>query len=278
MLRNQARRVAAPWRALRRRGGTMVPGEGAGDGIDPRIRQRRDVVRRGRSRRRWWALGGGLGAGAAGVAALVVLHSPLLAVRTVRVRGTSHVPRAQVLALVGVGRTTPLVDIRPGPAEAALERLPWVASAQVTRSWPSTLEVHITERVPIAQLRTTTGSWAEVDRAGEVLARAGGPFPGVVMLAGPTLAQAQAAGRDAPGLAVAAALPASLRRQVAQVDVLPGGQVALGLAHGGKVVLGTTTGLHQKLASAAVMVNQVDLHNVAVIDVRVPGLPTLTRG
>jgi hypothetical protein len=77
---------------------------------------------------------------------------------------------------------------------------------------------------------------------------------------------------------VAAALPASLRRQVAQVDVLPGGQVALGLAHGGKVVLGTTTGLHQKLASAAVMVNQVDLHNVAVIDVRVPGLPTLTRG
>lgn len=64
---------------------------------------------------------------------------------------------------------------------AAVEALPWVASASVRREWPGTLRVSITEEVPVATWRGV----GLVDAAGLVFADGASAFPALPALAGP---------------------------------------------------------------------------------------------
>lgn len=248
--------------------------------IDPRIRQRRIAVQRWQGRRRLHLLLAGLTVVGALVACLAVLHSPLLGVHHVRITGAGHVSRAEVMAAAKVGPSTPLVDVDPARVEQSLERLPWVARATVARDWPTTLVVHLTERVPVAQAAAAGGGWAELDRTGHVLARSPAMWAGLVAVSGivPVGSPGAVEPGAAPALAVAAALPSSIRPHVAEVKDLPGGQVDLLLSPRGTVELGTPTALAAKLRSVATMMSQVDLTGLRVMDVRVPDAPTLTRG
>jgi cell division protein FtsQ len=99
----------------------------------------------------------GLAAGLLGVvgawAADVVLHARVLNVRDVRVRGNVRLAVGEVQALVaGIqGENILRVDF-----EAYRRRVldsPWVASVQLSRVLPSTIDVRITERVPMAIAR-----------------------------------------------------------------------------------------------------------------------------
>jgi hypothetical protein len=85
---------------------------------------------------------------------------------------------------------------------------------------------------------------------------------------------------DLPGqLAVAAALPGELRQLVASVGAGDGdGAVVLHLAEGGLVRLGAADQLEPKLLAALTVLTQVDRTCLAVLDVRVPSAPTVTRG
>lgn len=247
--------------------------------MDPRIRQRRIAVRRGQGRRRLHLLVSGLGVVATGAALAAVLHSPLLAVRTVQVTGAAHVTRAQVLAAARLGPATPMIDVNAGAAQASLRRLPWVATASVSRHWPATIRVRLTERVPVAEGPADGGGWAALDRSGRVLAVSASRWPGLVTLGGirPLGRPGTAVAADRPALAVAAALSPAVRAEVSSVSLMAGGNVELALVPQGTVELGSTSQLPAKLASLSAVLAQVDLSNVAVIDVEVPQAPTLTR-
>jgi len=67
-------------------------------------------------------------------------------------------------------------------ARAAVEALPWVATASVRREWPGTLRIAFTEEVPIATWRDT----GLVDADGVVFAEGAAGFPALPALAGPT--------------------------------------------------------------------------------------------
>ena len=85
-------------------------------------------------------------------------------------RGGHRAPRRRRGA-AGLGRARRAVDAaarhrcgRP----ARVERLPWVADAQVSISWPNTLVIHVTEWEPVAYT-ADHGRWALLASNGRVL-------------------------------------------------------------------------------------------------------------
>ena len=142
----------------------------AGSGIDPRIRQRRVAVARHRGRRR-------LGIVVAGVIVVVVvlgglglLHSGLFSAKKVVVTGNHpHISTATILAAAGLAGHPPLISVNTGVVAAKVEKLPWIATARVSRNWPDHITIAVAERVPVASMAGPGTSWSEVDGAGRTV-------------------------------------------------------------------------------------------------------------
>jgi cell division protein FtsQ len=245
--------------------------------VPARLRQRRVEVRRNEGRRRLRRLGAAAVVVVVLLAGWAILRSPLLAVQLVEIVGSSHVSRADVRRATGIGVGEAMIDLRPGTAVRHLEALPWVATATVSRRWPTDVTITLTERHPIGQVGHGR-SWALVDASGRVLERRTARSVGLPVLADLT---ARGAGshvaRSAPMLAAVAALPRSLRDDVAQFGYTSKGAVALTLAGDGVVTLGRPDGLPAKFASLSTMLDHLGtLHPGCTLDVSVPEAPTLT--
>jgi cell division protein FtsQ len=247
--------------------------------IDPRFRQRRIEVRRVEGRRRLRVLLILLGFVLFALAVWASTRSPFLDVDRVRVTGSAHVPEAAVAAASGIHRGTAMFDVDEATARRRVEALPWVLRARVQRRWPATVTIEVQERAPIAAL-PGPGGVALVDRTGRVLTVAPAPPPGQPLLVG--LAPAgppgtRIGGRAGDLLAVARAVPPSVAPRLAGIVAAEGGQVELRLRPSGVVKLGPPTALGEKLLAVETVLTQVDLTRLAVLDVRVPASPAVTR-
>lgn len=108
----------------------------------------------------------------AGVAYAVRL--PAFSINAVRVvTPLAHVTREQVEEIVRREVRGTFFTLQLGSARAAFEKLPWVRSAAVRRQWPGSLEVALTEHLPLARW----GKEALVNVHGEVFEAA---FDGVL--------------------------------------------------------------------------------------------------
>jgi hypothetical protein len=123
---------------------------------------------------------------------------------------------------------------------------------------------------------------ALIDGEGRVLEWVDVAPPGLPALAGlpPAGPAGSSIGTDGVAtLAVAVALPAELRART--VGVAPaaggGGEVEMSLSPEGMVRLGPPEDLERKFTAIRAVLSQVDLQNVAVLDVRRPDSPVLTR-
>ncbi len=249
--------------------------------IDPRIRARRISVRRHEGRRRLRRLAV-VGIVVAVVAAgALALRSPLFDVDRVVVSGADHTGAEAVAAAAGIAKHHPMLDVDTAGARRRVLALPWVASVRVTKDWPGTVRVAVTERVPVAVLPAAPGQFAVVDRDGRVLELDPAPPAGLAALAGvppPGAAGTTVDPAAAALLPVAAALPPALASQVTELAPSADG-VQLRLGGGELVQLGPVDGdVGPKLLALLTVVDQVDLAHVCTIDLRVPSAPTLTRG
>ncbi len=245
---------------------------------DARLRARRVEVQRRAGRRRLRRLVAVTGVALVVVLALVALHSPLFAARDVTVTGASRTGRAAVLRVTGLDRHPPLIDVRPGADEADLRRLPWVARAVVTRSWPSSVHVVVTERVPVAEVPVAPGIYALVDPTGRVLEDTAVRVGALPLVTGvtPTPPGAWLPRRDDALVEVAGDLPEALVPRVARVAGATGGQVELDLVTGQRVELGPPTALSAKMTALTTVLDRVALRGIVTIDLRVPADPVLT--
>lgn len=248
--------------------------------IDPRFRRRLIEVRRREGRRRLRLVAGVTASAAALGAGWGASRSPLLDVDHVRLTGVAHSEPLRIIQTAGSLPGRPMVDLDEGAAARRIERLPWVADARVRRQWPNTVSIEVRERAPAASVPAAGGGWALVDDRGRVLA------PVVDAPADrPTLEGVAPAG--APGtlvpadtrapLAVARALTPALRLRVGAVVRAADGELQLRLRTEAVVRLGDTGALGPKLVAADTVLAGVDPHRVAVLDVRVPDTPVLTR-
>lgn len=257
--------------------------------VEPRIAARRAQVEAeasaGGGRRRRWAVGAILIVLLLTGAALALL-SPLARARTVVVVGAERSSPATVRAASGLSSAPPLLRVDTDEVTARLADLPWVRRATVERRWPGTVVVTVEERTPVAVTPCQAGECL-VDGDGRLLGlapqndgAAALPRLAGVPVAGVPGTQVPDEARGA--LAVATALPSALRPLVLGVRG-EGGEVSLDLHAPGRassppvVRLGTAERIPDKLTAAATVLARTSVNGVAVLDVRVPESPALTR-
>lgn len=128
--------------------------------MDRRIAERRHEVteERARGRLRWliWLVV----LVAAVAAAIWLVNSPLLSIRTVSVTGAERTDPAAVADGLGVRPGTPTISVNGGAIEAAMLGNPWVADVEVTVSWPGSVEIDVRERVPVSSISTGLGTFS----------------------------------------------------------------------------------------------------------------------
>jgi cell division protein FtsQ len=291
------------------RGGRGGGGRG-GVVVDPRMRARRIRVRRETGQRRLRRFALGLAALALVVGAAAATRSPLLDVDRVEVTGTDRTSVEAVLRAVAVERGEPLLSVDLGAASRRVEELPWVDHATVARRWPSTVEVQVSEREPAALAQVTGAHVALVDAEGRVLAIerwpgdapeqedagiAGGPGEGGAPEGGAAAGEGASTGPAALAVLTGVEGPLveggtlegdageALRVAVAVTERMPGAVTSVSteleaeLADGGIIRFGDAGKLDAKVTAAKTVLDQVDLSCLAVLDVRVPGSPALTR-
>jgi cell division protein FtsQ len=250
--------------------------------VDPRFRQRWIETRRQEGRRRFRVLVGITMVVAVGCGAWAATDSVLLDIDRVVVHGAVHSTPDEVRFASGLRTGEPMLDVDEAAADRGGEALPWVKEASIRRHWPGRVRIVVVEREPVAVAEAGPGALGLVDATGRVLEWVPAPPPGLPVLAGLPPAGAPGTTLGAEGVAtlqVAIALPAELRARISGLAPAPGagGEVELRLNPEGMVRLGPPDDLDRKFTAIRVVLAQVDLRNLAVLDVRRPENPVLTR-
>jgi cell division protein FtsQ len=254
--------------------GEMAGVHATGARTDAPVSASRSAVRTQPGRRRSLTMAA-CGVAVVCVATAWVTRSPVFALRQLHVSGTSHVSAQEVARLAGLDPRTNVLWLSAASVRRGLQRDPWIASAEVHRSLPGTVQIRITERRPVAM--ADPGHWL-VAPDGVVVgvaprgSRLPTIHPGVAVRRGARLSPLRLS------LTIARTLVPSLRPSIAAVETRPGGQVVLGLRGGGVAVLGSPDDLNRKETSLEALLEWVKRRGISVgtIDVRVWTTPTLT--
>lgn len=149
------------------------------------------------------------------VAGWVLFFSPWLDLRKVAVEQRGQIPETTILTAAALAEGTPLASLDTAAVEQRVAQIPAVAEVRVTREWPHGVTIAVTPRTPVGYAVTSDGS-ALVDRAGvryESVSDAPADLPQL---------QAPDGQPTQDAVAVAAALPDSLRQRVSSVVVTDG--------------------------------------------------------
>ncbi len=246
--------------------------------VDPRLQDRRRRVARREGLRRLWLVAALTAAASLAIGAIAASNSSWLDVEAVNVTGTNRANQQQVTTASGIGIGQPLVDVDTSEVEAAVSKVPWVAQADVTRSWRGAVTIEITERV--ATLALPAGSrFALVDGSGQQLEIVPSRPDGFLAVAGVEASGVPGQPVPSEGL-MAAALIGQLSPQLAPLTtavVIDDGQLQIELSSGGRANFGDERQLADKMVALETILARVDTSCLAVIDMRVPSAPTVRR-
>lgn len=200
----------------------------------------------------------------------LVYFSSAMTVTGVQVTGERTLTSTRVESVAEVPEGTQLARVDLAAVKARVETIPAVESADVSRSWPHTVRIEVTERVPVAVV-----SWGEGNKAVD--------DDGVLFHRYPQRPKGLPLIRTAPdvrteALAEAAhvidSLPGSVAHQVDSLDVASVDRVSLLLRDGRRVLWGSAEDSGQKAEVLEVLLRRTKPGEVHEIDVSVPGRPT----
>lgn len=256
----------------RRRPAGRSHSDDADEAVEPRERrsERRDR-RHNPSRRRYLAR--------RWIAVLVVLavlgltylimFTSLLGVRTVEVLGTREIPREAVREAAAIEPGSPMVRLDTNEVARRVARLPRVAQVSVSRSFPSTVEIQVTERTPVAVVPDAEGVHL-VDRTGMSYATVSARPKGLPVLKVIRVAPDDPSTHAA--VTVLGAIPDQLRKRVVELSARTPGDVALKLAGGRVVKWGDAQDNERKAAVLAPLLTRPG----KTYDVATPDFPTVS--
>ncbi|MBA3489959.1 MAG: FtsQ-type POTRA domain-containing protein [Longispora sp.] len=246
------------WQLVRRRA----------DAVPASVRRFAARARRRRfnSARPWLIVGGALIL--VGVLGWTVFASPLLTVSEVSVRGARILSPEQVRMATKVALEIPLARVDTDGVEQRVAELAPVAKVDVSRSWPGTLVVEITERQPVAVVAQPTG-FGLLDAHGVLFHTVAKRPVGLPLMKvkdpKPNDPTTQA------GLSVLESLSPTLRTQLVTLVAESVTRIRLELAKGRSVVWGDAEANDRKSRTATVLLHRPG----KVIDVSAPDFPVM---
>ena len=238
-------------------------------------RQRRSRRRERLQKVKWLKLAGAIAASV--VMVIVLLASPIFAIRSVTVEGNVYTSKEVLAAVTKTLKGASVFTVDTQRARELLLQDSWVSDVRITTRFPGKALVEIAERVPIVWYVGDDQKARIVDARGRIIAvLAGWPTKYLrVAGVGPSL-EAGAAADDVYRAAaqLVLALPDELRPLVKSLEVGPGGELAMTLAGGTLVRFGPPNDLQSKLVAVVVLLRRQNPSTLAVIDVST-GDPTV---
>jgi cell division protein FtsQ len=231
----------------------------------PRNRPNRHVE----IRRRWVALLSVLT-----VVAMVYLlfFSSMLGVQDVAVNGSRTVSADQIRTVAAVPSGKPMLRLSTDEIRDRVAAMPGIATVEVSRSWPNTVEITVTERTAIAFFDSGPGGDGVhlVDGGGVVFKTVRARPPGLPELKLPKVSADDPVTRAVT--AVLGVIPEQLLKQVTTATAKTPASVEFTLASGKIVRWGTAEQTDRKAKVLAALLTQ----DGKVYDVAAPELPTIT--
>lgn len=212
------------------------------------------------------------------ILAMIVLASPIVAVRQIDVEGVKYANRALIETVSKTLRGKSVLTADTAAAQKLLETDPWIESARIKTYLPSRAVIEVNERVPAAWFLGVDNQARVIDQDGRVLAVLNGR-PTEYMLIdgiGPNLvAGAMASNSYTAAAQLAVSLPEEIRPVVKSMGVDGPEQVTMTLLTGAVVRFGEPVDLRNKLVNVVVILRRQDINQIAGIDVS-SGTPVVT--
>lgn len=203
-----------------------------------RLHERAEVrrfTRRSRHRRVAWLTTGGIVV-VLGVSILVAVFSPLMALQTIEVKGTSRVDDAALRRALSDQIGTPLARLDSAAIKRDIAAFPLIESYVTEESPPHTLVVTVTERTPVVTVQNGK-SFDLVDPAG-IVVQSTTKRPDTMPLA--DVGSAKLGSSVFRTMTeVVLALPSAVRSQVSGVAASTSDDVTLTMKDGSRVVWGS---------------------------------------
>lgn len=201
--------------------------------------------------------------------AYLLWFTAVLGVRTVAVTGLRGLTEDEVRTAAAIDDGTPMVRLDTDEVAGRVAALRRVAAVDVSRSWPNTVEVAVTERVPVAVVAAADGAHL-VDSTGLDFAVESTPPTGLPELrvhrVDPTDAETGSA------MAVLAVLPEPVRTQLTVLRANSPSDVELTLADGRTVEWGGAADSARKAAVITALLTRPG----TTYDVSTPDFPTVS--
>jgi cell division protein FtsQ len=199
-------------------------------------------------------------------------YTSFFAADAIRVRGIQHLTKGEILRASALARGVNVFHLDAADVEARLEREPWVAEATLTKELPRTVVLTIRERVPVAVVNDGSVERLVADDGSLLDIGAPSTLPRIVAGDGATTSDPGAV-RAAAG--VVAAMRPDVRRQIAFVRLLAGGNLALELRSGVPVAYGSPADAASKAQALAALLRYAERtgERYTSIDVSVPTAP-----
>ena len=201
---------------------------------------------------------------------LIVLASPLVAVRNIDIEGAKYANATLIETVSKSLRGKSVLTVDTNAAQRLLETDPWIESVRIKTYLPSRAVIEINERVPVAWFLGVDNQGRVIDQDGRVLAVVNGR-PTEYMLIdgiGPNLiAGAMASESYKAAAQLAMSLPDEIRPVVKNMGVNGPNQVTMTLLTGAVVKFGEPVDLRNKLVNVVVILRRQDINQIAGIDV-----------
>ena len=237
----------------------------------------------------------------AAIAGVVVLfQSPVFVIEDVQVRGADHLTADEIDQLVVVPEGTTLLTVDADAIVRSLERDAWVESVNVTREFPSTLGVNVTERpigaiveVPVGTAQTIQrwaispdGMWlmaipAKESEIGQKIspriyedADAALNIIDVEVGVKPEIGAYCTDESVLNALAIVSGMSTDLAKQVKTVSATDAESTMLTLDNGIEIAFGKAENIRDKERACLEIIEKAGEGRVAYINVRVPERPT----
>ena len=202
--------------------------------------------------------------------ALIVLASPVVAVRTVQVEGAKYADAALVRSVSDSLKGKSVLTVDTKTAVERLESDPWIKSARITTSLPSRVLIQINERIPVAWFLGVDNRARVIDEDGLVLSVVEGRPTQYMWIdgTGPNLtagASSTATYKAAGQLAMS--LPSELAPMVEHLGVAGSEQITMTLKTGTVINFGAPVDMRNKLVNVVVLLRRQDVNSIISIDV-----------